>query len=204
MQKWRKVSFIIIFIAMVIGGFIGFIMSKSGIGKMKVIADMDVFHIFMLFWLIIMVILAVYDIYKIYKSKKKFGITKFKVVPSTRKRSRNVLIFLILDTIFIFAIALISKDYKSLPLGFMILILTIISGLHGFGNNGIGENGVLHCGVYYSWSDIKYCKVESETLLEIITSRKFFGKKYDNIIRFNFDSKHKDDINSFFIEKVNI
>ncbi|MDR3598745.1 hypothetical protein [Clostridium sp.] len=199
MQKWREVLFIILF--SIIGGFIDFVAVKSGIGKIGILADIDVF---MLFLLMIIMILAFYAIYKIYKSKKQFGITKFKVISSTKKRSRNFLIFFLLCTIFVCAISLISKDDKRLPLNFMILILAIMSGLHVFGNDGISENRVLHCGVYYRWSDIKYCKVESETLLEIITSRKFVGKKYDNIIRFNFDSKHKDDINSFFIEKVNI
>lgn len=192
MTRLRKVLFVTILISMLIGGLIGL-----GVGKIRVIGDIDVFGIFMLSSLIIVFISAIYDIYKIFKSQKQFGITKFKVIPSTRNKSRNILFFLVLETIFIFAISLISEEYKTLPLAFSILILTIISGLHGFGNNGINEEGVLYCGVYYSWSNIKHYKVESETLLEIIISYKLFGKKIDNIIRFNFDSKHKDDINDF-------
>lgn len=203
MKKRNKVVLIIIFIASVIGGIIGFAMGKSGIGKIKVIADVDVFNIFMLCLLVICVIASVYDVCKIYKSKKQFGITKFIVIPSTRKRSRNFFVFLILDTMLVFAISLSSGDYKTLTSGFMCLTMTIISGLHGFGKNGIGENGVLYCGVYYTWQKIKYGKVENETLIEIIAANKLFGKKYDNIIRFNFDSKEKASINSFFLEKIN-
>ncbi|WP_297420294.1 hypothetical protein [Clostridium sp.] len=197
MPKLRKVLFIISFISMLIGGFVGFFMVKSGVGKIRVIADIDIFSIFMLFLLIIVTISAIYDVYKISKSQKQFGITKFTVIPNTRNRSRNILVFLILDTILVFAISLISREYKTLPLAFIVLISTIISGLHGFGNNGINENGVMYCGVYYSWSNIKYCRVESETLLEIIVSRKLYGRRWDDIIKFNFDSKHKDDINNF-------
>lgn len=194
MSKFRKVLFIYILIVIAIGGFIGFFMAKPGVGKIRVMADINVYSIFLL---IIVAILAVYDIYKIYKSQKQFGITKFTVIASTQNRSRKILIFLIFDTILIFVISLISRDYKTLLLAFIVLISTIISGLHGLGDNGINEKGVLYCGVYYSWNNIKYCRVESETLLEIIVSYKLFGKKIDNIIRFNFDSKHKADINNF-------
>lgn len=203
MQKRSKVVFIIIFIASIIGGIIGFAMGKSGVGKIKVATDIEVFDIFMLSLLTICVIASIYDVYKIYKSKKQFGITKFIVMSSKRKRSRNLLIFLILDTLLIFIISLISRDYKTLPLGFICLIMTVISGLHGLVKNGIGENGVMYCGVYYNWKDIKYGKVENETLIEMIVANKLFGKKYDNIIKFNFDPKEKDNINSFFLEKIN-
>ena len=89
MQKWRKVLLVSIFIMAIIGGLIGFSMAKSGIKKVKVLANIDMFGIFMLILLIIIVICMIVDIHGIYKSKKQFGTAKFKVIIKTRKRLRN-------------------------------------------------------------------------------------------------------------------
>jgi len=202
MQKWRKVLLVSIFIMAIIGGLIGFAMAKSGIGKEKVLANIDMFGIFMLILLIIIVICMIVDIHGIYKSKKQFGTAKFKVIIKTRKRLRNILIFLVLDTIFVFGMFLNSPDMHTLPSCFMILILTLMQGLHYRVENGIGENGVLHYGQYHDWNDVKSYEIRDETLLEMNVLGKSCGFKYNNKIKFDFDKKDKADMERFLAERL--
>lgn len=202
MQKWREILLVITFIMAIIGGLIGFFMAKYGIRKMKVLVNIDMLIIFMLILLMIMVICVIVDIYRIYKSKKQFGTAKFKVMMKTRKRLRNVLIFLVLDTIFIFGIFLDSPDMHSLSLCFIMLLLTLMQGLHYRVGNGIGENGVLHYGVYHSWNDVKSYEIGDETLLEMNVISKSCGFKYNNKIKFNFNKKDKADMERFLAERL--
>ncbi|MFL0250653.1 hypothetical protein ACJDT4_09495 [Clostridium neuense] len=128
MQKWRKVFLVLFFMAVIIGGFVGFAMAKYKVAEIKVFGSTDVLEFFMLALLVIVVIIMIVDIYNTYKSKRQFGYAKFKLIPSARKRLRNVFIFLIVDTIFIFGIFLIVHDMDILHLCFMMLILTLIQG----------------------------------------------------------------------------
>lgn len=202
MQKWRKVLLVGLLIMSIIGGLIGFAMGKSGIGEVKVWANIDMFSLFMLILLMIMVVCMIVDIYGIHKSKKQFGHAKFNVMIKTRKRSRNILIFLVLDTIFIFGMLLKSSDMHMLPLGGMVLIITLIQGLHYKASNGINEDGILYWGIYHSWNDIKSYKIENETLLEMNVLSKSCGFEYNNEIKFNFDKKDKADIEEFLVERL--
>lgn len=202
MQKWRKALFVVFFIMIIIGVIIGFAMGKSGVGKVKVLGNLDVFSIFMFSLLAFMIGCVVFDIYTIHKGKKQFGNTKFKVTLKTRKRLRNVLIFFILDTIFEFILFFTSIDMHILPVCFMILLLTLMWGIHYIAGDGISENGILHWGTYHSWSDIKSYKIETGTLLEMNILSKSFGIKYNNEIKFNFNSELKDDIESFLAERL--
>lgn len=202
MQEWRKVLLVGLFIMSIIGGLIGFFMAKSGMGKVNIWADVDVFTIFMLILLAIAFISIIIDIYRMHKSKIKFGYVKFKLMIKTRKRARNIFIFLILDTIFIFGLFLNSPTMHMFPLVVMILIQTFMHGLHYKANNGISENGILHWGIYHNWNDVKSYKIENETLLVMNILSKSFGFKYNNEIKFNFDRELKDDIESFLSERV--
>lgn len=203
MQKWRKYLLLYIFIMSIIGGLIGFAMAKSGIGKVKIFPNMDMFTLFMLIILLIMIVCLIVDIIKIRKSKKQFGSEKFKITIHTRKRLRNVLIFLVVDTIFIFGIVLCSDDIHMLPLGFMMLILTSIQGSHYRIPNGISENGILYYGVYFSWNKVKDYEITGETLIEMNIVDKALGLiKYNNKIKFDFDKKDKDNIERFLIDML--
>lgn len=142
------------------------------------------------------------DIYNIYKSKKQFGCAKFKLMPSTRKGLKNVLIFLAIDTMFIFGIFFIVSDMDLFPLCIIMLILTLMQGGHYRAGNGIGENGILSFGVYHSWKDVKSYEIQNETLLEMKVLIKSCGFKYDNKIKFDFDKKDKDYIEMFLSEKL--
>jgi hypothetical protein len=200
MQKWRKYLLIYIFIMSIIGGLIGFAMGKSGLGKVKFFPNIDFFTLFMLIILIIMIVCLIVDIIKIYTSKKQFGSEKFKITIHTRNRLRNVLIFLVVDTIFIFGIVLCSDDIHMLPLGFMILILTSIQGSHYRIPDGISENGILYYGVYFSWNKVKDYEITGETLIEMNIVDKALGLiKYNNKIKFHFDKKDKNNIEKFLV-----
>jgi|GEM_PF-1953787 len=204
MQKWRRGFFILFFIVVIIGGFVGFFMGKYNVTKIKVLGSMDVLEFFMLALLTIVVIIMIIDIHNTYKSKKQFGYAKFKLIPSARKRLRNVLIFLIIDTIFIFGVFLIvpDMDMDPFPLCFMMLILTLIQGVHYRAGNGIGESGILSFGIYHSWQDVKSYKFENETSLEMNVLIKSCGFKYNNKIKFDFDKNDRDNIEMFLSEKV--
>lgn len=204
MQKSRKIFIVLLFIAVIIGGFVGFAMGKYKLAEIKVLGSLDVFGLFMLVLLIIVFIIMIADIYNTYKSKKQFGYAKFKLIPSARKRTRNALIFLAIDTIFIFGIFLIVPDMDMglLPLCFMMSILTLIQWVHYRAGNGIGENGILSFGVYHSWKDVKSYKIENETSLEMNVLIKSCGFKCDNKIKFDFDKVDKDHIEMFLSEKL--
>lgn len=204
MQKSRKVFFVFFFITVIIGGFVGFAMAKYKVDKIKVLGSLDVFGLFMLALLIIVFIIMIVDIYNTYKSKKQFGYAKFELIPSAKKRTRNALIFLAIDTIFIFGIFLIVPDMDMglLPLCFMMLILTLIQGVHYRAGNGIGENGILNFGVYHSWKDVKSYKIQNETSIEMNVLIKSCGFKCDSKIKFDFDKMDKNDIEMFLLEKV--
>lgn len=204
MQKWRKVFLVLFFMAVIIGGFVGFAMAKYKVAEIKVFGNMNVLELFMLALLAIVVIIMIVDIHNTYKSKKQFGYAKFKLIPSARKRLRNVLIFLIIDTIFIFGVFLIvpDMDIDPFPLCFMMLILTLIQGFHYRAGNGIGENGVLSFGVYHSWQDVKSYEIQNETSLEMNVLIKSCGFKYNNKIKFDLDKKDKNDIEIFLSEKL--
>ncbi|WP_297423054.1 DUF5673 domain-containing protein [Clostridium sp.] len=202
MQKWRKALIIFTLVMAIIGGLIGFAMGKTGLGKVKILGNLDVFSIFMFSLLVFMVGCLAFDIYKIHQGKKKFGNIKFEVTLKTRKRLRNVLIFFIVDTIFEFILFFTSIDMHILPACFMILLLTLMWTIHYITGDGISENGILHWGMYHSWSDIKSYKVENETLLEMNVLSKTFGFKYNNEIKFNFDREFKEHIESFLVEKL--
>lgn len=204
MQKSRKVFLVLFFIALIIGGFVGFAIGKYKIAKIKVLGSLDVFGFFMLGLLIIVFIIMLVDIYNINKSKKQFGYAKFKLIPSTRKRVRNGLIFLVIDTIFIFVIffSVPNMDMDPFPLCLMMLILTFIQGVHYRAGNGIGENGILSFGNYHSWEHIKSYKIENETLLEMNVLVNTCGFKCANKIKFDFDKVDKNAIEMFLSEKV--
>lgn len=204
MQKWRKVFLVFLFIAAIIGGVVGFAMAKYKMFKIKVLGSFDVFGLFMLGLLVIVFIIMIVDIYNIYKSKKQFGYAEFKLIPSARKRIRNVLIFLIVDTIFIFGTFLIVPDIDmtTFPLCFMMLILTLIHGIHYRAGNGLGENGVLSFGVFHSWLDVKSYKIKNETSLEMNVLIKSCGFKYYNKIKFDLDKKDKYNIEMFLSERL--
>lgn len=92
MQKWRKVFLVLFFMAVIIGGFVGFAMAKYKVAEIKVFGSMNVLELFMLALLVIVVIIMIVDIHNTYKSKKQFGYAKFKLIPSARKRLRNVFV----------------------------------------------------------------------------------------------------------------
>jgi hypothetical protein len=202
MQKWKKAALAFILVMAIIGGLIGAAMGKSGVGRMKILGELDVLSIFMLSLLVFMVDCLVLDIFKILQGKKKFRSLKFEVTLKTRKSLRNVLILFILGTIFGFILFFTSIDMHMLPVCFMAFILTLMLAIHYIVGDGISENGILYLGTYHNWSEITSYKVENEVLLEMNLLSRVLGFKYNNRIKFYFDREFKEHIESFLAEKL--
>lgn len=202
MQKWEKFLLISLFILAILGGLIGFAITESGIGEMKVLTNIDVSSLLALILLTIVITCAIFDTYETFESQKQFGTAKFEVTLNTRNRFRNVLIFLALVTIFEFGAFLYSIDIEILPSLFITLILNLIFAFHSMINNAIGENGILHWGIYHSWNDIKSHNIENENLLEMNVINNFFCFEYNCVIKFDFDEKDKEDIEKFLVDKL--
>lgn len=203
MQKWEKFLLISLIILGILGGGIGFIITESGFGDMKVLDNIDIFGLLELILSIIVIGCASFDVYETYESKKEFGDTKFKVAINTKNRLKNISIFLILINAFELGVFINSLDIYILPLFFITITLTFLFAFHNRIDNGISDNGILHWGIYHNWEDIKSHNIENETLLKIDVINNFFGFEYINIIKFDFDSSEKTNIEKFLTEKSN-
>lgn len=202
MQKWEKFLLISLFILALLGSFTGFSIAKSGLGEVKVLANINLFNLLALILLVIVIACAIFDTYETFESKKQFGTSKFELILNTRNRFRNALIFLALATTLEFGVFLYSIDVQILPLFFISLILTLIFAFHSSINNGIGENGILHWGIYHNWADVQSHNVVDETLLELNVINNFFCFEYNYIIKFDFHKKDKQEIEKFLSEKL--
>jgi len=202
MQKWEKNLLIILLILAILGALLGFAITKSEIGQVKFLANIDIFGFMELALLIISIVCAIFDIYEIHSSKNQLGTSKFNLIITTRNRFRNLLILFILIIIFELAVFIYSTDMYILPLFFITLILILLLVLHNRVDNGINENGILYCGIFHSLDDIESYKVEDELLLEMNIVVDFFWFKYNNLVKFNFDEKDKDGIEVFLAEKL--
>ncbi len=202
MQKWEKFLLISLFILAILGGFIGFAITASGLGEVKVLANIDLSNLLALILLGIVVACAIFDTYETFESKKQFGTSQFELILNTRNRFRNALIFLGLTTILEFFVFLYSIDLQILPLFFISLILTLIFAYHSTINNGISENGILHWGIYHNWDDVQSHNIIGETLLELSVINSFFCFEYNCIIKFDFDEKDKQEIEKFLSEEL--
>lgn len=204
MQKWEKFLLICLFILAIIGCFIGFILAESGLGEVKILADIDLSNLLAFIILAVVVACAIFDTYETLQSKTQLGSNKFEVTINGENKFRNALIFFALVTIFEFGVLLYSIDIQILPLFFISLILTYLFVMHNKINNGIGENGILYWGIYHNWSDIKSHNIENEGLLEINIVNSFFGFEYNYMIQFNLEENDKQEIENFLIEKLSI
>lgn len=202
MEKWEKFLLISLFILAILGGLMGFTITESGIGKMKVLANIDISNLITLISLIIVIACTIFDIYETFDSKKQFGVSKFEVTLNIRNKFRNILIFLALILLFEFGVFLYSIDLQILPLFCITLILTLIFAIHSMLNNGIGENGVLHWGIFHSWNDITFFSMKDENLLKLSVVNNFFCFKYNYVIKFDFDETENEDIEKFLTEKL--
>lgn len=202
MQKWEKFLIISLFILALLGSFIGFASTESGLGEVKVLANIDLSNLLELILLVIVIACAIFDTYETFESKKQFGTSKFELILNTRNRFRNALIFLALATTLEFSIFLYSIDVQILPLFFISLILTLIFAFHSSVNNGISENGILHWGIYHNWDDVLSHNVTNETLLELNVINNFFCFEYNYVIKFDFHEKDKQEIEKFLSEKL--
>lgn len=201
MQKWEKFLLLSLLILAILGGLIGFAMTKSGLGDLKILFNIDIFGLLELTLLIIVIICAIFDIYETYENKKDFDTVKFKVMISARNRLRNILIFLILVSFIELGLFSNPVDMYMLPLFFITLILTAIFAFHNEIDNGISDNGILHWGIFYTFDDVKSYSVENETLLKMTVTNNFFGFKYYNIIKFDFDKNNAEDMKKFLATK---
>jgi len=203
-QKWQKVLLITIFISAIIGTFIGLTMTKSGIGEIKIWADLDTFGFLELILLLISIVCSGLDIYETYESKNEFGVAKFKIMINAQKKLNGILIFFVLITILELVGFFTSYDMHIIPLFLITIILTFMLVFHNSINNGINENGILYCGIYHNWEDVTSHKIENETLLELTILIDFLWFEYTNIIKFTFENKDKEDIKKLLAEKFEL
>lgn len=204
MQKWEKFLLISLFILAILGGFIGFALTKSGLGELKVLANINLSNLLALVLLAIVVACGVFDTYETLESKKKFGTSKFELILNTRNRFRNALIVLALVTLLEFDAFLYSFDFQLLPLFFISIILTLIFAFHSTINNGINQDGILHWGIYHNWDDVQSHNITNDTLLEINVINNFFGFEYNYVIKFDFNEKDKQEIEKYLTERVSV
>lgn len=202
MQKWEKFLIISLFILGILGWLIGFFIAKSGVGEIKILANIDIFSLIELILLIIVTICAIVDTYETYESNRKFCNSNFKVMSHSRNGFRNILIFLILLSIFELVVFIISVDMYILPLFLITFILTSIFTFHNILDNYIADNGILYWGIYYTWNDVNSYYISNETLLEINVTNNFICFDYNNTIKFNLDEKIKNDITKLITEKL--
>lgn len=202
MQKWEKFLLASLFILAILGCLLGFAITKTGIGEVKVLADIDLFGLIELILLIIVVICTIFDIYETYEIKNQFCNTEFKVIMNTKNRFRNILIFLVLLSVFELGTFLKSIDMYMLPLFFITLILTYMFAFHNKLANCINDNGILYWGIYYSWEDVKSYKIKNQILLEMNIINNFFSFEYNNIIKLNFAEEDKAAIEEFITKKL--
>ena len=202
MQKWQKVLLITIFISAILGTFIGSTMTKSGIGEIKIWSDLDIFGFLELILLLISIVCSILDIYETYESKNEFGTVKFKIMIHAQNRLDNILISLVLITIFELVALFTSSDMHIIPLLLITIILTFMLIFHNRVNNGINENGILYCGIYHNWEDVKSYKFENETLLELNILIDFLWFDYNNIIKFTFENTDKEAIEKLLAERL--
>ena len=202
MQKWEKCLLIILLILGILGALIGFSINKFEIEQAKVLADIDILGFIELILLIISIICGALDIYEVYSSKNQLGTAKFNLILTKKNRLRNLLIFFIFLLIFEFVVFINSTDLHILPLFSITLILVLLLVYHNKFDSGINENGILYCGIFHSLDDIVSYKLVDETLLEMNILVDFFWFKYNNLVRFNFDEKDKDNIEVFLAEKL--
>lgn len=202
MQKWEKFLIISLFILGILGWLLGFFIVTSGISEIKILSSMDIFSFIELILLIIVAICAITDTYETYESNKKFCNSNFKVMAHFRNKSRNILIFLILLSIFELVIFIISVDMYILPLFLITFILTSIFTFHNILDNYIADNGILYWGIYYTWNDVNSYYISNETLLEINVANNFICFEYNNTIKFKLDEKIKNDITKLIAEKL--
>lgn len=203
MQKWEKLLLISLFILAILGGLIGFIMNKSGIGDIKVLINLDIFSLLELILLIIVVGCTTFDVYETYKSKKQFGNIKFNITLNVRNKLRTILFCLIFISFFEFILFLISIDLYMLPLFFITLSLILIFIFHNKINNGINDYGILHWGIFHNWEDVKSYNIENDKLLKIKITNSILGFEYNNILKFDFDINQRTDIEKFLTRKLN-
>ena len=202
MQKWQKVLLITIFISAILGTFIGSTMTKSGIGEIKIWSDLDIFGFLELILLLISIVCSILDIYETYESKNEFGTVKFKIMIHAQNRLDNILISLVLITIFELVALFTTSDMHIIPLLLITIILTFMLIFHNRVNNGINENGILYCGIYHNWEDVKSHKFENETLLVLNILIDFLWFDYNNIIKFTFENTDKEAIEKLLAERL--
>ncbi|EKQ51594.1 MULTISPECIES: DUF986 family protein [unclassified Clostridium] len=202
MQKWEKQLVIILFVLGILGGFIGVVMSKSGVGDIIVFDNIDIFGILELTLFLIVIACTAFDVYETLESRLLLGDEKFKVTLSSRNRLKYILIFLILSDICELGIFLNSIDMHLIPLFLITVLLTFMVALHSQTHDMIGEQGLLYCGIFHSWDDVKSCNITSEALLEMKIMNNFFSLEYENIIKFNIDEKDKKNIESYLEKKI--
>lgn len=202
MQKWQKLLLIILCILAVFGGLIGFIITNSGIGDVKVFSNLDVFGLIELILLIISIVCGILDIYETHESKNEFGIPKYNLIIKTKNKLKTIIILFVLTSIIELIIFINLLDIHILPLLFITIILALILVFRNMSSNGLGENGILYCGIYHNWEDVKSLKIQDETLLEMNILINFFGFEYNNIVKFNFDEKDRSDIEIFLKERL--
>ena len=202
MQKWEKNLLIILLILTILGVLLGFAITKSEIGQVKFLANIDILGFIELALSLISIVCAILDIYEMHSSRNQLGTSKFNLIITTKNRLRNLLIFFAVIMILELAVFINSDDMHILPLCFITLILILLLVFHNRGDNGISENGILYCGIFHSLEDIESYKVEDELLLEINIVVDFFWFKYNNLVKFNFDEKDKDGIEFFLSERL--
>lgn len=202
MQKWEKFLILILLILALLGTLIGFTLTKFGIDKIKILADIDVFGLFEILLLIIVIFCAIFDIYETYECNNQFINSKVKVIAKSKTTFRNIFIFFIFLCILELGIFFYSFDIYILPLLFINLILTSMIFYHNSINDCINDDGLLYWGIYYNWNYINSYKLEEKTLLKINLINMFFIFEYNSEIQFNFDLEYRNDIEKLISENL--
>lgn len=197
MQTWKKFLLISLLIIAVVGALIGFIITKSGLGDVKILTNINIFTLIVLLLLLIAVTCGIFDAYETYESKQQLGDSKFGVKMQKINIFIASIVFLALVTLFEFGVFIESADINILLICFITLTLTLIFIIHSYIDNGFNENGLLHWGIFHSWADMQSYDISNDNLLKIIVINNFFTFEYSYIIKFNFYEKDKDEIEEF-------
>jgi len=202
MQKWRKVSILILLGALVFGVILGIVLAKTGIGKSNLFLNMNAFDWLMLILVFVIIICLVCDVYMISKGKKQFGTFKFQTLIKTRKLLRNLSILLVIMGVLELVFFILNPNPMSFGMFMMMAVLSFMYGMHNMVKCGFSETGISHWGVFYKWDKVKYFRMEDENILKMKVTKKTIGLEYDNEISMIIDEKEKFQTVKFLEEKI--
>ena len=197
MSKWKRVLLISMFFIFLTGLLVGITMEQTAAIK----GESNIFEIVKLIFLIIAAICLAWDMINALMMRKSLGERKFKLVATTRKGLKAVLVVFIILFISNLLILIISKDISSLPVCIFMLMAFANQAFHYVSENSIGENGIINWGIYHNWDNIKKYKIGDNCLVEFDITKKGLGMDLENRASFYCNEEEKEAIGEFLKEK---